>query len=285
MEVGEKDGSVTVIAPMKGSPAEKAGVQSGDIISEVDGKSIDMMDIDSVINVIRGDVGTTVVLGIYRKGEASIKNISIVRDTVKLPTLDTEIKGDVFVISLYSFSENSAQLFTEALKKFNESGKTKLIVDLRNNPGGYLEAAVDIGSYFLKSGEVIVKENSGPDTKEVLHKSKGFTLLDKQPKMIILINGGSASASEILAGALSEAGVAKLVGTTTFGKGSVQELLPLEDGSSLKVTVAKWFTPKGVSISQKGIAPTVVVEDKPVKDPKTGKYSDPQMDAALKLLK
>ncbi len=285
MEVGEKDGAITVIAPMKGSPAEKAGIKAGDIITEVDSNKTDGMDIDSAINIIRGDVGTTVILSIYRKGETEIKKISIVRDVVKLPTLDTEVKGSVFIISLYSFSENSAQLFTDALTKFNESGKTKLIIDLRNNPGGYLDAAVDIASYFLKSGQVIVRENSGPDHDEVLHKSKGYTLLDTQPQIVVLVNGGSASASEILAGALSEHKAAKLVGATTFGKGSVQEVVPLSDGSSLKVTVAKWLTPDGVSISHQGIKPDVAVEDKPVKDPKTGKYSDPQMDAALKLLK
>lgn len=285
MEVGLKNDSITVIAPIKDSPAEKAGIKAGDIVTEIDGKKTDGMDIDSAINLIRGDVGTTVTLGIYRKGATEIKEVTITRDIVKLPTIDTEVTGDVFIISLYSFSEGSAQLFSDALQKFVASGKEKLIVDLRNNPGGYLDAAVDIASYFLPSGSVIVRENSGDTHSETSHKSKGFTLLEKQPKMVVLVNGGSASASEILAGALSEHGVAKLVGTTTFGKGSVQEVVPLEDGSSLKVTVAKWLTPDGVSISQKGIAPTVVVEDKGVKDPKTGKYSDPQMDTALKLLK
>jgi len=285
MEVGQKDGAITVIAPMKGSPAEKAGIKAGDIITEIDTKKTDNMNIDEAINVIRGDIGTSVTLGIYRKGATEIKQITITREVVKLPTIDTEIKGDVFVISLYSFSENSAALFTDALTKFSTSGKTKLIIDLRNNPGGYLDAAVDIASYFLKSGEVVVRENSGSDHDEVLHKSKGFTLLDKQPKIAILVNNGSASASEILAGALAEHHVAELVGTTTFGKGSVQEVVPLDDGSSLKVTVAKWLTPDGVSISQKGITPKVVVEDKAVKNPKTGIYSDPQMEAALKLLK
>jgi carboxyl-terminal processing protease len=285
MEVGEKDDAITVIAPIKDSPAEKAGVKSGDIITEIDGKKTDGMDIDTAINLIRGDIGTTVTLGVYRKGLTEIKQITITRDVVKLPTIDTEIKGDVFVISLYSFSENSAQLFTDAITKFAASGKTKLIIDLRNNPGGYLDAAVDIASYFLPSGDVIVRENSGDDHPEVVHKSKGYTLLDQQPQVAILVNGGSASASEILAGALSEHKVAKLVGTTTFGKGSVQEVIPLDDGSALKVTVAKWLTPNGVSISHQGIKPAVIVEDKPVKDPKTGKESDPQMDAALKLLK
>ena len=285
MEVGEKDDAITVIAPMKDSPAEKAGIKAGDIITEIDGKKTDGMDIDSAINLIRGDVGTTVTLGVYRKGVTEIKQITITRDVVKLPTIDTAVKGDVFVISLYSFSENSAQLFTDALGKFETSGKKKLIIDLRNNPGGYLDAAVDIASYFLPSGDVIVRENSGDSHPEVLHKSKGYTLLDQQPQIVVLVNGGSASASEILAGALSEHKVAQLVGTTTFGKGSVQEVINLDDGSSLKVTVAKWLTPNGISISHQGIKPGVVVEDKGVKDPKTGVVSDPQMDAALKLLK
>ncbi len=285
MEVGLKNESIVVIAPMKGSASEKAGIKAGDIITEIDGKKTDGMEIDSAISLIRGEVGTKVTLGIYRKGAAEIQQITITREIVKLPTLDTATKGDVFVISLYSFSENSAQLFTDALTQFENSGKKKLIIDLRNNPGGYLDAAVDIASYFLPSGDVIVRENSGDEHTEVLHKSKGYTLLTTQPQVAILVNGGSASASEILAGALSEHHVAKLVGTTTFGKGSVQEVINLDDGSSLKVTVAKWLTPDGVSISHQGIKPTLSVEDKPVKDPKTGEYSDPQMDAALKLLK
>jgi carboxyl-terminal processing protease len=270
---------------MKNSPAERVGIKAGDLITEIDTKKTDAMSIDEAINLIRGDVGTTVNLGIYRKGEQEIRTISIVREIVKIPTLETETRGDVFIISLYSFSEDSAKLFADALDSFSESGKQKMIIDLRNNPGGYLEAAVDIASYLLPSGKVIVRENSGEGKNEIVHKSKGYTLLEKQPRMVVLVNGGSASASEILAGALSEHHVAKLVGTATFGKGSVQEIIDLADGSSLKVTVAKWLTPDGVSISHQGIKPTLVVEDKAVKDPKTGKYSDPQMDAALKLLK
>jgi carboxyl-terminal processing protease len=285
MEVGLKNGLVTVIAPMKDSPAEKAGIKAGDIITEINKKKADDLSIDTAVSLIRGDVGTTVDLGIARKGATEIQHIVITREIVKLPIIDTKEVGDVFVISLYSFSEDSAQLFTDALKKFNDSGKQKLVLDLRNNPGGYLEAAVDIASYFLPAGKTIVKENSGGAHAEVVHQSKGYTLLPKNPNMIVLINGGSASASEILAGALSEQGVAKLVGTTSFGKGSVQEVLDLPDHSSVKITVAKWLTPNGVSISEKGIVPPTAVEDKPVKDAKTGKYNDPQLEAALKLLK
>lgn len=284
MEVGMKNGLVTVIAPIKDSPAEKAGIKAGDIVTEIDTKKTDLMDIDTAISMIRGEVGSKVTLGIARKGATEIQHITITRDIVKLPVLETTEKGDTFIISLYTFSENSAQLFTEALEKFQTSGKSRLVIDLRNNPGGYLDAAVDIASYFLPSGTTIVRENSGVDKPEIIHQSKGYTLLTSTPRVAILINGGSASASEILAGALSEHGIAKLVGTTSFGKGSVQEVVDLPDRSAVKITVAKWLTPKGVSISDKGITPSKIVEDTGTLDKKTGKYSDPQLDAAIKLI-
>lgn len=284
MEVGLKDGIVTVVAPLKDSPAEKAGIHAGDIITEINDESTDGMDVDTAISLIRGDVGTSVTLTVVRQGESGLKEITIVRDIVKLPVIDTTTKGNVFIISLYSFSENSAALFKDALKKFNESDKRRLIIDLRGNPGGYLDSAVDIASYFLPAGKTIVRENSGTDKPEIVHQSKGTALLAKNPRMVILINGGSASASEILAGALSEHNVATLVGTKSFGKGSVQELVNLKDGSSVKITVAKWLTPNGVSISEKGIVPKIIIETKPSKDPKTGELSDPQLDAAIKAL-
>lgn len=284
VEVGIKDGVIMVIAPLKGSPAAKVGIKSGDVITEIDGKKTDLLDIDTAVSLIRGDVGTTVDLGVVRKGSPDVQHFVVTRDIVNLPVIDTAQKGDVFVISLYSFSEDSAQKFTDALNQFVKSGKSKLIIDLRNNPGGYLDAAVDIASYFLPSGQTVVREDSGSSTPEVVHQSKGYTLLAKNPQMAILVNGGSASASEILSGALSEHGVAKLVGTTTFGKGSVQEVVDLDDGSSVKITVAKWLTPNGVSISDKGIKPDIEVEGDITQDPKTGVIKDPQLDAAIKLL-
>lgn len=284
IEVGIKNKMLTVIAPLKDSAAYKAGIKSGDIITEINKKKADGIDIDTAISMIRGDVGTVVNLGIARKGAGEVKYFEITREIVKIPVIDTVEKGDVFIINLYSFSENSADLFKEALKKFSSSGKQKLIVDLRDNPGGYLDAAVDIGSYFLPSGKTIVRESTGATNPESIHSSKGFSLLPVNPKMVILINGGSASASEILAGALSENNVAELVGTTSFGKGSVQQVMDLSDGSSLKITVAKWLTPQGVSISEKGITPDISVENTAILDKKTNKYSDPQLEAAIKLL-
>ncbi|MDB4984562.1 MAG: ctpA [Patescibacteria group bacterium] len=283
-ELGMKDKALTVIAPIKGSPAEAAGVKAGDIITDINGKKTDGLDIDTAISLIRGDIGTNVTLGLIHIDGKQIDHVTIKRQVVNLPVIDTAEHGDVYTISLYSFSEDSAKLFKDALTKFQVSGKQKLVIDLRGNPGGYLDAAVDIASYFLPSGATVVQEDSGGTAPRVVHQSRGYTLVSPLPKIVVLVDAGSASASEILAGALSEQGVATLLGTVTYGKGSVQELTELPDGSSVKITVAKWLTPKGVSISEKGITPQVIVKTPPTKDPKTGVITDPQLDAAIKLL-
>ena len=280
MEVGFKDGLLTVIAPLKGSPAEKSGIKSGDVVVKIDDVATESMTIDEAISKIRGKIGTEVKLTIARKGDADFRTITITRDTIAMPIVDTKQTGDVFVISLYSFSENSAQLFNDALAKFVASKSKKLIIDLRNNPGGYLDAAVDIGSNFIPQGKVIVRENQGDTAPELVYRSHGTDFqMPRGLKTIILVDGGSASASEILSGAMHEHGVAQLVGTQTFGKGSVQELIPLADGASVKITVAKWFAPNGVSISEKGITPDVVVTTPP-----TEKLPDPAMQKALQML-
>lgn len=280
MEVGMKDGLLTVVSPLKGSPAEKAGILAGDIIVKINGVTTENVSTEEAINTIRGNAGTIVTLTIARKGKTEFMDISITRATIPLPVIDTKVQGDVFTISLYSFSENSTKLFAEALQKFSDSQLKKLVIDLRNNPGGYLDAAVDIGSYFIPQGKIIVRENQGNDKPELVYRSHGGDIsLPSGLKIVVLVNNGSASASEILAGALSEHGLGTIVGTQTFGKGSVQELIPLDDGSSVKITVAKWFTPNGVSISEKGIKPEHVVSEKA-----TEKNTDPILDKALELL-
>jgi carboxyl-terminal processing protease len=281
MEVGVKDNLMTVIAPLKNSPSEKAGMKAGDYIIKIDDKSTETMSVDEAVSLIRGDKGTTVTLTVARVGESEFIKIPIVRDVIAVPIIDTKKEGDVFIISFYSFSENSAKLFTDALKTFSQSGLKKLVIDMRNNPGGYLESAVDIGSLFIPQGKIIVRENQGDEDPELVYRSHGSDIaLPRGLQTLILVNEGSASASEILAGAMSEHGVAKLVGTQTFGKGSVQELIPLNDGSSVKITVAKWFTPNGVSISEKGIKPNTVIDEKP-----SDKNPDPVLRASLKLFK
>lgn len=298
MEVGIKDDKLTVVAPIKGSPADKAGVKSGDLILKIDTTDALTLSSDKAVDLIRGKAGTKVMLTVARVGVKAPIEITITRAKIDLPTVKTTTKDEVagtgsassgtglrkdgiFVISLYSFSSNSANLFRNALKDFIASGSHKLVIDLRGNPGGYLEAAVDMASWFLPDGKVIVREEYGKEAEEHLYRSKGYNIFGSDLQMVILVDGGSASASEILAGALSEQGVAKLVGTKTYGKGSVQELIDLTPDTSLKVTIAKWLTPNGHSISKLGITPDYVVEITP-DDIKNQK--DPQMDKAVELL-
>ncbi len=283
MELGERNGSLTVVAPLKGSPAEAAGVRSGDIVLGVDNKPTEKMAVDDAVKLIRGKIGTTVTLILKRTGTAETITVKIVRDTIKIPIINNYKRPDgIYVIELYSFSENSTDLFRTALRQFFESGSTKLIFDLRGNPGGYLEAAVQMASYFLPVGDVVVTEDYKGKQANIVHRSIGYNVFaHKKLSMAILIDQGSASASEILAGALSQQGVAKLVGTRSFGKGSVQQLVDLGGGAELKVTVARWLTPNGNSISDGGLQPDIKA-DRTAEDYKAGK--DPQKDAAIEWL-
>ena len=296
MELGIKDGKLVVVSPIKGAPADRAGVKAGDFIMKVDDRDALNLSTDQAVQIIRGKAGTKVKLTLLREGVKNPIEVTLTREKIDLPTVKTTTKDAVasadaggtglrkdgiFVISLYSFSANSANLFRNALKEFIDSGSHKLVIDLRGNPGGYLDAAVDMASWFLPSGKVIVREEFGKDQGEHVYRSKGYNVIDKKYRVVILVDGGSASASEILSGALSENGVATLVGTKTFGKGSVQELVSITPDTSLKVTIAKWLTPNGISISKQGITPDYVVEmtQDDVKNKK-----DPQMDKAIELL-
>jgi carboxyl-terminal processing protease len=197
--------------------------------------------------------------------------------------IDTELRSDgVFVISLYSFSANSTKLFRNALEEFANSGSSRLVLDLRGNPGGYLEAAIDMASWFLPSGDVVVSEDFGKNGEPLIHRSRGYDVFTDKLKMVVLVDGGSASASEILAGALRDNGKATLVGETTYGKGSVQEVVNLTNDTALKITIAKWFTPKGISISEEGITPDIQV---PFTEEDAKAKRDPQLDRAVEFLK
>lgn len=283
MEVGMRENIITVIAPLPESPAEKAGILAGDALVRINGTSTEGMNVDEAVQLIRGEKGTKVTLTIFRKGEDGFREIEVTRDTITIPTSKTEIKDNAFIISLYSFNAISEAEMQAALRAYVRSGKKNLIIDLRGNPGGYLQSAVSIASYFLSAGKVVVRENFGEGIEEHIYRSSGKTLDGHTPeKIVVLVDGGSASASEILAGALQEHSVAKLIGSQTFGKGSVQELVKLDDGSSLKVTVARWLTPNGKSISEGGLTPDIVVE-RTQEDRVAEK--DPQLDAALEYLK
>ncbi len=298
MEVGIRDNILTVVAPLKGTPAYRAGIKSGDKIIKINDTLTLKLSSEEAIKLIRGKKGTEVKLSIIREGVPDLFDISIVRDVIDIPTIDTEvkssiavssstppkladIKNDVFIIRLYNFSAISANLFRESLRKFVESGKTKLILDVRGNPGGYLEAAIDMASWFLPAGKTVVKEDFRNAEDAKVYRSKGYNIFNSNLKMVVLIDGGSASASEILAGALHENGVATLVGSQSFGKGSVQELIPVTSDTSIKVTIARWLTPNGTSISNGGLTPDVVVKF----DPKEFlKGNDTQMNKALEIL-
>lgn len=283
MELGLKDKKLIVVAPLKDSPSEKAGIRSGDFVVAVDGKSTEGISVEEAVQIIRGKKGTSVKLTIARDGEADPIVISVVRDTIQIPIVKNYMRPDgIYVIELYSFSANSADLFRAALRSFIESGSNKLMLDVRGNPGGYLEAAVQMASYFLPAGNVIVSEDSKGKRDTVNHRSLGYNVFaGKNLKMVVLIDQGSASASEILAGALQQNGVAKLVGTRSFGKGSVQQLMDLGGGAQIKITIARWLTPNGSSISDGGLAPDIKAE-RTIEDYKAKK--DPQTDAAVKYL-
>jgi carboxyl-terminal processing protease len=286
MEIGKQNGILTVIAPIKGTPAYKAGIKSGDFVLKIDGISTADMTADEAVTHIRGKKGTSVTLTISRtdKDKGKEFDVSVTRDTISLPTLDTTARPDgVFVIALYSFNAQSPELFSAAIQEFNRTGDTKLIIDLRGNPGGYLEAAVDMASWLLPEGDTVVIQDYGTKQEKVTYKSNGFgTLQAKNVKTAILIDRGSASAAEIFAGALHDHNRATLVGETSFGKGSVQQLFDVTKDTSLKITIARWLTPNGISISHKGIDPDIKAANPTDAERTAGK--DPQLDRAVQFL-
>lgn len=281
-EISKKDGILTIVAPLKGTPADISGLKSADKILMINEEETSDMTIDHAINKIRGPKGTEVMLTILREGDNKTHQISIKRENIDIPTIQTEIINDVFVISLFSFSENSSNLFREAMNEYKESGLHKMIIDLRGNPGGYLDSAIEITGWFVGAGKLVAIQDFGENKKPINYRSRGPKLFDDNDNLIILIDKGSASASEIMAGALQEYGVAKLVGTQTFGKGSVQELVQITDNTSLKVTIGYWLTPKGRSISASGLNPDHKIEVT-LEDLKND--VDLQMEKALNLLK
>lgn len=282
MEVLAQNGAITVIAPLKGSPAAYAGIMAGDRIIKIDGKDTAGLSTEDAVQLIRGPQGTKVTLTLVRAGVKAPLEVGVLRAVIDIPTIDTKtLPGNIFDIELYSFSANSPNLFRGALREFIQSGTDKLIIDLRGNPGGYLEAAIDMASWFLPGNLVVVSEDFGGTRSEKAYKSRGYDIFTDKLKLVILVDHGSASASEILAGALQEHGKAIIVGEQTFGKGSVQELIDITDKTSLKVTVARWLTPKGRSISEKGVTPDYIVETTPA-DRTSNR--DPQLQKAIEIL-
>jgi carboxyl-terminal processing protease len=270
---------IVVIAPMKGTPAETAGLKAQDEIVAINGSSTETMTVDGAVSLIRGAVGTKVTLNIFRAGWTKPQDFSITREDIQIPLVDFEMKGDIAHISLHEFDQDADPLFYQALVKAENANAKGIVLDLRDDPGGYLEVAVDLAGYFLKPGSLVVKE-VGRSVPEQDSNSSGDGALSAMP-MAILINGGSASASEILAGALHDDRKIPLVGTQSFGKGVVQQVEQLPDGSSIKITVAQWILPSGGTIDHKGLTPDYNVSSTDA-DAKAGK--DPQLDKALQVV-
>jgi len=282
MEIGIRDNQLQVISPLEGTPAERAGIRAGDIIVAVNGTSTASIALEKAVKWIRGPKGSEVTLTIMREGWKEAKEIKIVRDTISIPAVRWELKeNNIAYLKIYQFSGNAAFEFSKAAVEILNSPAEKIIIDLRNNPGGYLEVVQDIAGWFLKKDELVAIEDFGPNQEKTEYRSKGKGNFSNYP-VVILINQGSASASEILAGALRDNLGIKLIGERSFGKGSVQTLEQLRDGSSVKITVAKWLTPKGESISEKGLEPDIKLE-MTEQDYESGK--DPQLDKAIEIIK
>ncbi len=280
MEIDIKNGVLMVVTPLKGTPAEAAGIRKGDYIVAIDGKTTEGVPVDVAVTRIRGSIGTTVVLSLVR--DKKPLEITVTRATIQVPETDDglDAKSGVYHIALFSFTSNSADLFAQAFERFKTSGSKKLVIDLRSNPGGYLDASVDIASHFLPKGADVVTEDFGGRQEKAVHTSLGYMDIPAGTKIVVLIDNGSASASEILAGALKDHKVATIIGTKSFGKGSVQALIPI-DGGSLKITIARWVTPAGTWIMGNGITPDIIV---PVTEADISAKVDPQMLRALQFL-
>jgi len=287
MEIGIKESILTVIAPLEGTPTMKAGIRAGDKILEIDGVSTEGLLAEEAANLIRGEKGTNVVLKIYRKSFEKLREITLTRDTIQIPIARWELKDDpgneetkIAYIKIYRFTGNLPGKFQEIVSNVLKTRAEKIILDLRNNPGGYLETAVDVASWFLLKGEIVAIEDFGEEETQEKYRSRGYKKFQDFP-IVVLINKGSASASEIVAGALKDIREIKLIGETSFGKGSVQSLEKFRDGSSLKVTIARWLTPSGISISEKGLTPDIEIE---LTDEDYDNDQDPQLDKALEIL-
>ena len=280
-EIGIRQEILTVISPLPGSPAEKAGIKSLDKIVEIDGISTAGMDLDQAVNLIRGNQGTTVVLKIAREGLNELKEITVTRETIKINSVTLENKQGFAYIKVSNFNSDTSGGFLEAANEIIKNSYPGIILDLRNNPGGFLDTAVDLAGYWVEEGQVVVREEFNEPELNQQYLSSGNAQF-MGIKTIILVNAGSASASEIVSGALQDYDLATVVGETTFGKGSVQELEQLSDGSSVKLTIARWITPQGRTIDLNGITPDVFVE---LTDEDYDQSKDPQLDKAFELLK
>lgn len=282
IQIGIKDNRLAVIAPIEGTPAQKAGIRAGDFIVKVNDETTKDLTLLDAVQRMRGAKGTKVTLTIQRDGAPDPLIFTLIRDIIKIESVKSKvIDENIGYVRLTQFQESTAKDLSRVLKKYREQKTQATILDLRNNPGGLLTSAVEVSEQFVGPSKLIVSIK-GRDGRKDEYVSRAKEPGEDTP-MIVLVNEGSASASEIVAGALQDWGRALVVGTQTFGKGSVQTIVPLADGSGLRLTTAKYYTPKGRSIQTTGIAPDIVVKPKPVAVAKAGEgETAPKAEAAPK---
>ncbi len=302
IEITVRDDILTVVSPIEGTPAFRAGVQSGDKIVSVDGESTKEMSLIEAVKKLRGPANTSVTIGIMREGYTEPKDFTLMRTIIQIKSVRSRVLPHrIGYVKLRSFHKNTADELKEALEDLDERHINALVLDLRNNPGGLLEQAISVTDEFLEGGQLIVYTKGRLSNQNMKGYSKDDGAHMDYP-MVILVNGGSASASEIVAGALQDLERATVIGTKTFGKGSVQTIIPLSDGSGLRLTTAKYYTPKGRVIHEKGIIPDIVIEDLPPEKVEEGQdrplrsrrrialpgddiSDDPQLQKAVDVLK
>lgn len=278
-EIGMKNDILTIIAPLPEMPAQLAGLKAGDKVLAIDSESTMGITIDEAVNRIRGERGTEVTLSIAREGVEGLKDIIITRDKIVVASVRTNLRDDnIYVIEITNFNTDTEDRFNKAVREVIDTNPRGIILDLRNNPGGFLDTAIELASEWVENDIVVVEKYT--DDMKFEHLARGRARLKIFPT-VVLVNQGSASASEIVSGALQDYGLAIIVGEQTFGKGSVQTLNNLQDGSSLKITVAKWLTPSGRSINDDGIMPNIELE-LTLEDYEADR--DPQFDKAVEIL-
>lgn len=278
-EIGKKNDIITIIAPLADMPAEKAGLKAGDKIYAINGQSTASLAVDEAVSKIRGPKGTEVTLTIFRNGLERPKDYKIIRQVILVKSVRTQLRDDqIFVITITNFNDDTVSLFKKAVQEAVEKNPRGIILDLRNNPGGYLETAIDVASEWIDNGVVVTEQFNSEKKNEYLNRGRARL---KDFPTVVLVNQGSASASEIVSGALKDYNKATIIGEKTFGKGSVQTLEELKDGSSVKITVAKWLTPQGNNINEQGITPNIEINLTP---DDYNKNKDPQMEKAVEIL-
>lgn len=268
IEVTQEDGFVKVVSPIDGTPADEAGVEAGDFITHVNGESLLGLALDDAVELMRGPVGSEIVITVVREGEQEPFDVSIIRDTIELTVVRSRIEGDTVVLRLSTFNEQTYPKMKEAIEEQVENaggieGVNGFVIDLRNNPGGLLNQAIAVSDAFLEEGEIVSTRGRDPADGDRVNATPGDLTTGKP--LVVLINGGSASASEIVAGALQDHRRAVVIGTKSFGKGSVQTVMPLRGDGAMRLTTARYYTPSGRSIQALGVSPDIIVSQPPAR--------------------